>query len=166
MPTKDDLKRITKQHGGKLEGTHSEPETSKTPQVDLDDPTEQHNILHPGPKEIIFGDGYVVRLHEPSLEARRQIFGFATRVVGDAASLPGLRSGLLPLRILSLLNARKDLSSELFHWAAVLFDGPGKVSDEQAKEFADEIASHAWPKDLGPLYDAIATIAGADFPKN
>jgi len=136
------------------------------PPRNLDDQSEQAKIMDPLPRTLTFEDGYEVTLHEPSLSDRKRIFGFAMRVLNDALSLPGINKGLLPYRIVELLNSREDLERQLHFCAAKIVGPAGTISDEHARELAKEIESHALPKDLSILYDAIATIVGADSSKN
>jgi hypothetical protein len=139
----------------------------ENPKKDLDDGKVQERILHPAPRTITFEDGYKLTLHEPSLKVRRRIFGFATRVMGDAGSFPGVRSKeMLALRIVSLLNSREDLEGEMFFWTAKLLDAPGKIDDDKAKEISQEISDHALPADLPTLYEALSTLSGVELAKN
>jgi len=142
----------------------AKPQRSGRPKKDLDDPATQEKIFNPDTHTIKFIDGYTLTLNEPSLTDRKGTFGFCTRVLADAASLPGVNRGLLPVRIMSLLNGRRDLEREMHFWAAKLAGAAGSVTDEQAVEIAKEIESHAWPKDLGPEFNALCVLAGADFP--
>lgn len=169
MPTQEQLDKITEKHGGTPDGRRRgrPPKTKEVekPKLDLDDPNDQDRILNPLPRTFKLRDGYSMTLNEPSLRDRRRIFGFASRVIADACSLPGINKGLLPIRTISLLNSREDLETEMFFWCAKLFGPPGQVTDEQANEFANEIADNASPKDALPIFEALCTIAGADFSK-
>lgn len=159
---------VAEAHGKTLPGDEKRPSprAPEKPKKDLDDAAVQAAIFDPETKTVTFVNGYTLKLNEPSLRDRKRIFGFALQVLGDAASLPGVSKGLLALRTVSLLTKREDLETELYFWTAKLFGPAGTISDEQAREFAQEIAKNAGPKDAGPLFDALATIAGADFPKN
>ncbi len=161
---------MAKAHGTSIPGDDAPSEQGRTasakPKKDLEDPAVQERIFDPDTKTITFNDGYKLTLNEPSLFARKRIFGFCMRVVSDGLSLPGINKGLLPLRLVSLLNARADLESEMHFWAGKLCGPAGTVSDDQAKQFAAEIEAHADPRDLSIEFQALCVLSGTEFPKN
>lgn len=139
---------------------------AQKPERDLDDAGTQERILNPLPRTITLEDGYEITLHEPSIKVRRRIHGLCVRIITDAASLPGINKGLLAYRVVSLIESREDLESDLYFWTAKLFGSAGSIEDKQAKAFAEEISEHMGENENFKLFEELCVISGARVPKN
>lgn len=136
-------------------------EPPQKPEKNLDDAATQHEIMHPDPVtvKLSYGD---VRLHQPSIEMQRRISGFVNGVVSDVAEdhpKALLDNRLFANRLASKLTINKNLERIVFLLAAKLFDKPGRVDDDMAEEFADEISSKATSDDVAVLYAQLVVLA-------
>lgn len=166
------VEAIARAHGAHIEKgalQSVEPEEVKDEITGtLKDPKIQDKILHPDEKKITLEGDEEITLHKPSIQAGRRIYGFATRVLADAAQMtPPSRPDLIPVRAASILCSRGDLERELLVHVCKLRGKTGQVTDDRAEDLADELGERVSQSDIALLFAELSLIAGigAQDPK-